>query len=380
MIYLDNAATSFPKPPSVVREVNRCLSSYCGNPGRGSHTLSRRSAEKVYSARENAASFFGSGKPEGVIFTYNDTYALNIALKGILRRGDHVIISDMEHNSVYRPICRMAKDGRITFDVFGTFCRSAQRDTNGIIRSIERLIRPETRLVAVTHASNICSASLPVREIGELCRRHGILFLVDAAQSAGHLPINMEEMNVDLLCAPAHKGLFGIQGCGLLLIRGETELSTLIEGGSGVNSLLTDMPELPPERYEAGTLCVPAIAALDEGLKFVRSVGLDAIREHEEKLYTRALSVLSEMHGIHIYVPHCVGSTLLFNIEGKTPEQVSDLLDRRGICVRSGFHCSPLGHASLGTGENGAVRASFGFFSRQKDVDMLCRALKEIRT
>lgn len=378
MIYFDNAATSFPKPPQVLRTVNDCLRNYCGNPGRGSHFLSRKSAEVVYSAREEAASFFGLSGAENVVFTYNDTYALNFAIKGVLRRGDHVIISDMEHNSIYRPVYRMAHENMITYNIFDSLCLENPRTPDMICKSIEKLIRPRTRLIAVTHVSNICSAALPLEEIGKLCRKYKITFLVDAAQSAGHLPIDMEKMNIDLLCAPAHKGLLGIQGCGLLLMRNGTGLSPLIEGGSGVNSLAPEMPELPPERYEAGTISVPAIAALGEGIRYINSVGLDAIHEKEKKLFCKAADMLSDIRGVTVYAPNHLGSTLLFNVNGSTPEQTSERLDRAGICVRGGFHCSPLGHKALRTGENGAVRASFGLFNTEKEVTEFCRVLKEI--
>jgi len=383
MIYLDNAATSFPKPPSVYKEVERCLRDYCGNPGRGSHKLSRISAEKIYETREEVASFFGSEHPENVIFTYNDTYALNTVIKGLLSYGDHVLISDMEHNSVYRPIASLAKRGVITYDVFDTMCLSPLRSPLGICEQISVRIRHNTKMLVATHSSNICSATLPLYEIGKICRANGIIFVVDAAQSAGHLPINMTKMNIDVLCAPAHKGLFGIQGCGFSIL-GE-RLTTedilplpLIEGGSGVNSLSPEMPDAPPERYESGTLSVPSIVSLGEGIKYLRCRGIEEIHEHETALYRRLSSMLSELRSIKIYAPEHVGSTLLFNVDGIPSERVAEMLDTHGICVRSGFHCSPLGHRTLGTGENGAVRVSFGAFNTPRDLDTLYFALKNI--
>lgn len=383
MIYLDNAATSFPKPSSVYKEVDKCLRSYCGNPGRGSHKLSRISAEKIYETREAVASFFGASLPENVIFTYNDTYALNTVIKGLLGKGDHVLISDMEHNSVYRPIASLAKSGVITYDVFDTMCGSPYRSPFLICEKIREKIKPGTKMLVATHASNICSATLPLYEIGKVCRDYGIIFVVDAAQSAGHLPINMDKMNIDVLCAPSHKGLFGIQGCGFSVL-GErlTENGILpyplTEGGSGVNSLSPDMPDEPPERYEAGTLSVPSIVSLYEGIKYLQSRGIEEIHEHEISLYKRLLSMLSEFKKIKIYAPKHVGSTILFNIDGIPSERVAEMLDGYGICVRSGFHCSPLGHKALATGENGAVRVSFGAFNTPKELEALYLAVKKI--
>ncbi|MBQ8207968.1 MAG: aminotransferase class V-fold PLP-dependent enzyme [Clostridia bacterium] len=378
MIYFDNAATSFPKPLSVYREVEHCIKNYCGNPGRGSHSLSRRSAEKVYETREKIADFFGSPSPENVFFTYNDTYALNMVIKGLVNEGDHVIISDMEHNSVYRPIAALAENGIISYDIFDTMCLSHLRTPERICANIRRLIRRETKMLIATHVSNICSAALPLREIGELCRAHGMIFVVDAAQSAGHLPINMAEMKIDALCAPGHKGLYGLQGSGFALLRDGLLPFPIIEGGSGVNSLMPEMPEVSPERYEAGTLSVPCIASLCEGVEFVKSRGIDAIHEHESALYRRLSDMLYSLPEIKLYAHNHVGSTLLFNIDGIPCEKAADLLDRRGICVRSGFHCSPLGHKTLGTIESGAVRVSFSPFNTMRELEFFYSALKSI--
>ena len=378
MIYFDNAATSFPKPRSVCLEVEKCIKNYCGNGGRGSHRLARLSAEKVYEAREVIANFFGSPSPENVIFTYNDTYALNMVIKGLLKKGDHVLISDMEHNSVYRPIASLARQGLISYDVFETNCLSPLRTPERICDNIRHLIRRETKMLICTHASNICSAALPLREIGELCRSNGIIFIVDAAQSAGHLPIDMEKMKIDALCAPGHKGLFGLQGSGLAILKEGLLPSPLIEGGSGVNSLSSEMPDEAPERYEAGTLALPCIAALCEGVKFVRERGIEEIHAHESALYKRLFTMLSSLPNVTVYAPHHVGSTLLFNIRGVSSEKVADMLDRCGICVRSGFHCSPLGHRTLGTGINGAVRVSFSIFNKERELEPFYLAVKSI--
>ena len=381
LIYLDNAATTFPKPESVYAESDRCLREYCGNAGRSGHPLAMKASEKIYECREALAAFFGSPSPERVTFTQNATYALNIAIKGVIRRGDHVLISDMEHNSVFRPISTAAKSGYIDYDVFKTVRNGRPMSADEIRREILALIRPgRTRLLICAHVPNISSLVRPIAMIGDLCRRNGIIFICDAAQSAGHIPIDIKESKIDVLCAPAHKGLFGIQGCGFMILSDDCPaLSTLIEGGNGVNSLDSDMPEEPPERFESGTLPTPSIAALSEGIKFLSEHDPKEIRRHEELLFLRLAGALSsERIKARIYTPTSPGSVLLFNIPGHPSDEVGHLLSKRGICIRSGFHCSALGHKSLGTQETGALRASFSIFNTKDDVDALYKALLEI--
>lgn len=380
-VYLDNAATTFPKPSTVYKAMENSLKHRGGNPGRSSHALAMAAASDLYDCRVAASNFFGlDGHGERVIFTLNTTHALNIALKGLLHVGDHAVCSDMEHNAVYRPLYHMQKEGRITFDVFDTYVDRPDRTPTMILDSLRRAMQPNTRLVVVSHASNICGASLPLYEIGQFCRRRGVLFVVDAAQSAGHLPIDMKEMCIDALCVPGHKGLYGPQGCGMLLL-GErlSDLpATLMEGGNGVDSLKGEMSDALPERYEAGTPPTPAICGLRQGIQFVERTGLDRIRKHEESLYDYAVQSLSHLPGISIAVPHHVGPVLLFNVDGYTSDQVAAHLDRHGICVRSGFHCAALGHRTLRTPRTGAVRASFGYFNTERDVEALVRGVREL--
>lgn len=378
MIYLDHAATSFPKPRRVIDEQTRCMRQYCGNPGRGSHALSMAAAERIYRCRCEAAELFGAQTPESVVFTMNATMAINTVIKGILRPGDHVIFSDLEHNAVYRPIYRMARQGLISYDTFRTGAAEGACTAEKICEGIEKLIKPRTRLLITAHASNICSAVLPIAEIGALCRRHAIFFAVDAAQSAGHIPIDVREMQIDALCAPGHKGLLGPQGSGLLLLGEDVMLDTLMEGGSGVNSLEGSMPEESPERYEAGTLPTPAIAGLCEGLTYLRQVGVERIGLYTRALSRQLLSGLSELPRVRVYAPHHAGAITLFNIDGLSPERVGEELNRRGICVRAGYHCSGLGHATLQTGAGGAVRISMGFSNTPVQIDATLEAIREI--
>ncbi len=383
MIYLDNAATTFPKPREVINEVTQCIKYYCGNPGRSSHFLSMRAAQKIYECRVLAADFFGSPSPEKVFFTLNTTYALNTVIKGILKRGDHVIISDFEHNSVYRPIYKMTSDGIITYNIFHTVKKQNGKDyiflsDEEICNDILRLIQPNTKLLICTHIPNICSRILPVQKIGEICRQKGVFFALDAAQSAGHIPINISDMNIDFLCAPSHKGLYGIQGGGLVVINKDVQLDTLVEGGNGISSLESRMPDITPERYESGTLPTPALAGLCEGIKKLNEIGLENISEHEKTLFVRAREMLENTSGITVYAKDFCGSVILFNLNGISPDTVSRELNDEGICVRSGFHCSALGHRTLGSVAQGAVRASLSIFNTTNDIEAMYRVLKDI--
>lgn len=378
MIYLDNSATSFPKPRSVCEEINKCMRFYCGNPGRGAHTLSMAAAEKVYECREKIAAMFGCSHTENIIFTLNTTYAINIVLKGILERGDHVILSNLEHNAVYRPICKMAQDGIIEYDIFDCMSNNPEDSEMNICESIAKFIKPNTKLVICTHTSNICSVTLPVKDISKLCHKHQILFALDAAQSAGHIPINMDESEIDIICVPAHKGLLGPSGCGVIILRHNILMETLIEGGSGVNSIDTNMPDFPPERYETGTLPVPAIAGLCEGINVVNNIGLDNINNHEIILYKRSLDLLSDIKCVNIYMPQHMGPVLLFNVDSIPADTIGRELNKRGLCVRSGFHCAPLAHNTIGTGPDGAVRISFGIYNTLSEIELLYNAIKSI--
>ena len=377
LVYLDHAATGFPKPRRVLEEVDRCMKEYCGNAGRSSHALALAAAEKIYECREAAAEFLGCPSPENVIFTLNTTYAINMLLKGILKKGDHVIISDMEHNAVYRPIYRLAKDGIIEYSVFSTESLR-ERQGNAVCQSIASLIQKNTRLVICAHSSNICSLTLPLESIGKLCQRHGILFAVDAAQSAGHMDIDMSRLCIDALCAPSHKGLCGIQGAGLLVLRNSILLDTLVEGGNGMFSLEGNMTGELPERMEAGTLPTPAIVGLLEGIKTVRARGCVAIGAHERFLFRELRERLSMLDNVNVFLPKHEGAVLLFNVRGMDSEQVARLLAKDGICTRGGYHCAALAHKTLGTPEGGAVRVSFGYDNTLADVDALYRSLKNM--
>ncbi len=375
MIYLDNAATTFPKPGSVALEVSRCISEYCGNPGRGAHRLSGAAAEAVFAVRERLSRHFGCSDPSRCAFSFNTTYALNTALRSAVRRGDHILIFDMEHNSVYRQVVRLKEDGVADFDIFRS--RGSERE---IISDISRKTRANTRIIICQISSNVCSLRLPAESVGRYCASRGIFFIADAAQCAGSEPINTERMNVDALCLPSHKGLYGPQGAGAVIFseRFASLAKAVTEGGSGSNSLSPHMPDEVPDKFEAGTLPTPAIVGLGKGIEFVESVGEEKLFEHERSLSKYLAGNMAHDKRFTVY-GGSDGAIVLFNVNGRSPAETASYLDSKGICVRAGFHCAPLAHKALGTGDSGAVRVSFGAFNDISDVKALLDALASMK-
>lgn len=363
MIYLDNAATTYPKPPSVIRRMSEAAQ--LGNPGRGSHKLSSAAERIVYECREAAAEMFG-GDPERVVFTLNATHALNIAIKGLAKPSGHILIDSFAHNAAYRPVMALVKSGFCTADIY-----DASGDDETILGEIRRNLRPETCMVIATHQSNVCSKILPVGKIGGFCRSMRIPFVVDGSQSAGHLQIGMDSMGITALCLPGHKGLMGPMGVGLLLASPEAEFSTILEGGAGIHSLDTGMPELLPERLEPGTLPLPAIAGLSEGIRWIGNYGIGAAEEHGCML---AGIFRDRLPDLQTY-GDCSGNVISFTVERCTPAEVGAYLNANNICVRTGYHCAPLAHHTLGTPENGTVRISFSPMTTVRDVVRLTEVL-----
>ncbi|MBQ8524748.1 MAG: aminotransferase class V-fold PLP-dependent enzyme [Clostridia bacterium] len=373
MIYLDNAATSFPKPRSVYSAVTKTMKKHGGNPSRGAHKLARSAAEALYSCRQQAAELFGCDSTS-VVLTYNATHALNLAIKGLCEEGSHILISDIEHNSVLRPVHALTKTHNCTYDIFP----SCNGDADAVIKGIEEKLRPETRMIIACHVSNICGIRLPVEQIGELCQRRGIIFIVDASQSAGHIKIDLNALRADAICMAGHKGLYGPAGTGLLIFGKEHSPSTVIEGGSGADSAELLMPAYLPERLEAGTLSAPLAAGLAEGMRWLRKIGIDTVSSHERYLSRLFSDYLSDVKGIKLYGNDIVpkSGTVLFNLNGVSAARLGQLLDENAICVRTGLHCAPLAHRTLGTGEDGAVRVSFGYFNTVSDVRQLALVLQ----
>ncbi len=377
-IYLDNAATSFPKPPEVVEQMLRCMKEYCGNPGRGGHSLALAAAEKIYDCRALLASFFNAPCPENVVFMPNCTAALNAAIMSLAREGAHFICSDMEHNSVRRPLEYHARERGCSYSTFDSHAHDPYRSATRICRSIMSLIRPETVALVCTACPNICSQRMPLDEIGALCKRNGIFFIVDGAQGAGHFEIDMKRSKISALALPGHKGLWGPQGSGALIVDEDFPARPIMFGGSGSASLDPDMPVQLPERLEAGTLSTPSIVGLEAGIRALQSIGIERIQAHEHILFSKAQRILSEIPGVTVYAPRHAGSVISFNI-GKLPsDRAANLLSEQGICVRGGFHCNPLGHSTLGSDMHGSIRASFSYFNTAEDVYALARAVRDI--
>ncbi len=374
-IYFDNAATSSPKPPEVLERVGAALTEFNANPGRSGHSVALSAAREVLSTRERLASLMNAGEETNIAFAFNCTDALNLAIKGALRYGDHVITTQLEHNSVLRPINALAARGRISLSIV-----SPRADGFVDPEDIRASIRKNTRLIAVTHASNVTGAIQPVAAIGELARREGILYLIDGAQAIGAMPVNVRALSCDLYAFPGHKSLLGPMGTGGLYIRPGVVLRTLREGGTGTDSESMLQPDERPERYESGTLNLPGIAGLGAGCAFVAK-RVSAIMSHERELTGALYEGLSAIRGAEIYSPReeaARAGIVSFNLPGMTSSDVADRLGRMGIAVRGGLHCAPGAHRFLGTLRRGAVRASVGYANTFEEVDAFLNAVNAI--
>ena len=368
MIYLDNAATSFPKPRSVIAEVNKYIRRDCGNPGRSGHRLAARAAEAVYLAREEIADFFGTKNPEHVIFTSNATHALNLAIKSQITPFCHVLCSDMEHNSVIRPLERLRRDIGVEYSSF-----SLEDD---LYANLTEAVRDNTEAIVCTLASNVTGKKADIQALSRFARERGLKLILDASQLAGHEKIDLAKTPCTALCAPGHKGLFGLQGSGFVIFDKDYDTDGLMEGGSGFDSVSTDMPRILPERYEAGTLATPPIVSLATGVRFIRSVGIDNISSRLCTLTDSALNALRDIAKVRVLGAE--GGIVCFNVANIPSSRVEAELDRLGICVRSGLHCAPSAHRLLGTLDGGAVRVSFSYFNRETDVNRLTDAILKI--
>ena len=368
MIYLDNAATSYPKPRCVINEFERALKIGGGNPGRSSHRLSVAASEIIFDSREAVAKLFSLPNAENVVFCYNATHALNLAIKSYVKDGAHVIISDIEHNSVLRPIHAMSQRNGVSYSCF---------DSKGDIdKEISRLITPRTTCIVSSLMSNVTGESIDLDTLSKAARKRGLFLIVDASQIAGHRKIEMRSDTCDVLCAPAHKGLFGISGCGFALFRECERMQSFIEGGSGSESMNPEMPITLPDAYEAGTPATAAIASLRSGIDLVNKIGLEHIESRLNSLCAILGTELSERKAIRLYSSQ--NGITLFNLNGYDSSTVARLLDKRNICVRDGLHCAPLAHKKIGTIGEGAIRVSFSCFNTQDEIKELLSALDEI--
>ncbi len=377
MIYLDNAATSFPKPDKVIYAMTRAQSVFGANPGRGGHRMTMKAGQLVYSCRSALADFF-SAPEERVIFTNNCTSALNTAIKGSVKKGDHVVISSLEHNSVLRPVHKLSEEGIITYDVFEVNPSSHEETFRSFVSSI----KSNTTLAVCTMVSNVFGTVLPFEKLGRYCRANNIRFILDAAQGAGSHKISMEEMAVDILCMPGHKGLLGPMGTGVLILGKSTDIDSFFQGGTGSSSLSPEQPLIYPDKLESGTANLPGIAGLHEGIEFIKKYGGErAILQKEHCLISMLKEDLYSVAKVTVYdemLSDTPSNVLSFNFVDMHSEQAAALLDKCNIAVRAGYHCSYLAHSTYSTESSGTVRVSTGVFNTKKDIKNLVFCLNKI--
>lgn len=374
MIYLDNAATTLQKPAQVKEAMVEAFEN-CANSGRGGYGSSLKAAEYVYRARERIATLFGVEDCQQIIFTYNATYALNMAIKGVATRGS-CIISGYEHNSVVRPLAQLRKNGISCY-----IARGRLFDRQDMIKKFTSQIKRNTKLAVMTHVSNVFGYILPIREIDEICYKKGIKLIVDASQSAGSVPLKMSELRACVcICAPGHKGLYGPQGTGILVCKNGEELKTIIEGGTGSMSSEMSQPDFMPDRLESGTQNIPGIAGLSEGVDYVNNVGVEKIGKHEKKLISYLAKELCKCKSVKVYAAtdeNLQGGVLSFGSDMLSADEIANKLSEFDIAVRSGLHCSPVAHETVGT-QGGTVRVSVSNFTTENDILFFLEKIKKI--
>lgn len=376
MIYFDNAATSFPKPQIVYDTIMDSMMNYGANPGRSGHKLALKASRGIFDTRLALSKLLNIKNPLDLVFTFNCTESLNIAIKGILKPGDHVITTSMEHNSVLRPIKYLEKIGVENTIVYG--------DLEGRIdpEDIRGKIKSNTKLIVTTHISNLTGTILDIKSIGRIAKEKGVLYLLDAAQSLGVYDIHPEEMNIDMIAFPGHKGLLGPQGTGGLYIRQGLKLDEVFQGGTGSSSDMLSQPEDMPDKFEAGTPNTSGIIGLGAGIRYIMEIGIDNIRKKELELTRDFIEGISRIEGIKIYGPKNIeeqAPVVALNIKDIGSSEISYILDDHyNIAVRPGLHCAPLAHRTIGSLDQGAVRFSFGYENTHEEIDQAIRALREI--
>lgn len=379
MIYFDNGATTFPKPMSVINSVTNAVKYFGANPGRGGHKLAIKASEMVFNARATVADFFGVDNPEKVIFTLNCTTALNTVIKGLLKPGDHVIISSYEHNAVVRPLEKLKERG-ITYTVADVI----EKNNDKTLENFRNAIQDNTKLMICTYASNVFGIKLPVERLCALCHQYNILCCVDAAQGAGVIPINLSNSSIDYLCIAGHKGLYGLMGVGAIIVNCDIIPDSLIEGGTGSNSINYVQPEILPDKFESGTNNFAGIISLNAGIKFLKARNIVNIYKREIELISYLYKKLDRINSVVLYTDMPDADyyvpLLSFNIKGRDSESVSEILSTRfNIATRGGLHCAPLAHKFHNTTKDGAVRVVPSVFTTKKDIDMLIYAVRNIK-
>ena len=378
MIYFDNSATTYPKPVIVNNAVALSMKKFGANPGRSGHQLSRISSGEVQRTRELAREMFGARSPENVAFTLNCTQALNMVIKGLLKPGDHVVTSCLEHNAVMRPLNKLEK----TIGISYTIAKVYPEDNDKTVDSFRNAINSETKLIICTHASNVLGIKLPVERIAALAHIYKLPILVDGAQSAGLVPINVQKMGIDFLCLAGHKGLYGPMGTGMLITDKHEMLDTIIEGGTGTDSMKLCHPKIMPQKFESGTPNIPGICGLRAGMEFVKSKGINNIFNHELKLMQYLYDNLKQIPYIKLYMPRPSKDYFVplisFNVKDYISDKVGKFLDKNEIEVRTGLHCAPSAHEFIGTLETGTIRVSPSAFNTKQEIDKLINAIRKI--
>ncbi len=374
LIYLDNSATTNPKPQAVINACANALRN-SANPGRSAHQLSLSAAKRVYDTRCLAAEFFGAAQEDRVIFTPSCTFSLNTAIKSVLSEGGHAVVSSLEHNAVMRPLEKLRSRG-VTYSA-ADVCIG---DNDRTIDNFRKCIKSDTKAIICTHASNVFGIRLPAERLCALAHAYGLVFILDAAQSAGIIPVNMED-GYDIVCAAPHKGLYAPMGTGLMILSDSISPDTLIEGGTGSNSLSQVQPEELPDKFESGTLNYPGISGIYEGISFVKRKGISKICKHEISLLAKLFNALQKMPGIILYTPEPSDENfvpvLSFNIKNRHSEETARHLQKYGIAVRAGLHCAPCAHRSIGTLDTGTVRISPSAFTSERDIEKTIFALSK---
>ncbi len=379
MIYFDNSATTYPKPFAVSKAVMESMKKYGANPGRSGHSMSRISGAELEKCRKVAADMFGVENFNNIAFTLNCTQALNMVIKGILKEGDHVVTSCIEHNAVMRPLNKLKKDGLITY----TAAQIYPGNHDMTVDSFRKAINSKTKLIVCTHASNVWGIKLPIERISALAKIYGIPILVDGAQSGGLVPINFSNSYIDFLCLAGHKGLYGPMGTGMLIAKKADMVNTIIEGGTGTDSMILCQPKIMPQKFESGTPNMWGISGLRAGMEFVMSKGIKNIVAHESELILYLYDKLKKINGVKLYMPRPESKyfvpLLSFNIKGYVSDEIGKILDRNNIEVRTGLQCAPKAHEFAGTAKIGAVRVSPSIFNKKAEIDKLVEVIKMIK-
>jgi cysteine desulfurase family protein len=375
-IYLDNASTSFPKPESIYQAAERFMRSSGASPGRGSYPKAQESERLVIKLRSKLSQLLGIKEPANLIFTSNATDALNLAIKGYLKESDHVVTTDVEHNAVLRPLWALKKSRNLDVTIVksNAFGEVSPDD-------IKKAITPKTRLIACTHASNVLGTIQPIQDISKISRERDIPLLVDGSQTAGAMPINLEELGTDMFAFTGHKSLLGLTGTGGLFLRSDLDLNPLREGGNGTHSNSLDQPTQRPERYESGTPNMIGLAGLLAGVEYLLETGVDQIRTHELELNRQLMQLFSDIGGVKIYGPKAESKVAITSIGlgSLDTTEVGQMLGKKfGVCVRTGVHCSPLIHQNIGTKDQGTIRFSIGWANTTENIEAASNAIREI--